>query len=700
MPIRPELEGPASLRWSLAAEPGPQGQLFEQVRHEVGRGEFRGMEFLEVEAKRLLNEVKGPPGALPFRWTVNPYRGCSHSCSYCLGGDTPILMADGRTKPIRDLRVGDRIYGTERRGSYRRYVITEVLDHWETMREAWEVHLADDTKLVASADHRFLSNRGWKHVAPAADGQRPFLTLRNSLTGIGHLPEEPKEDEDYRRGYLCGMVRGDGTLKRYDYSGRRGRSEVVHRFRLALTDLEALDRAERFLELEGEPVRRRPFPTPDHMRPMEAIVAQSRASFERVGELIAWPDDDLPSDSWFKGFLAGIFDAEGSTGPILRIYNSDPDIVWWVKRSLQRFAFDIAMDRPSDGSQVWAVRVLGGLRERMRFYALVGSAITRKRTIDGVALKSDADLRVVDVRSLGVTIPMFDITTGTGDFIADGVVSHNCFARGTHTYLGLDSGQDFDQRIVVKANAVERLKAELHPSRWRGELVALGTNTDPYQRCEGKYRLTRGIVGVLLEANNPFSILTKSTLILRDVDLLGAAARRGLVRVSISIGTVDEDVWRATEPGTPAPSRRLRAVEQLNAAGIPTGVLIAPILPGVSDAPEQLAAVAKAVVDAGAVSIGHVVLHLRSPETRAVYLERTATTHPEAAAWADRAYTSGSAPKAVRARIAADLRAAIEAAGGHLGDMEPPLPPTPVDLAAARRRRAAEAADDQLTFAL
>ncbi|MEZ5137412.1 MAG: radical SAM protein [Acidimicrobiales bacterium] len=117
-----------------------------------------------------------------------------------------------------------------------------------------------------------------------------------------------------------------------------------------------------------------------------------------------------------------------------------------------------------------------------------------------------------------------------------------CFARPTHTYLGLDPGQDFDQRIVVKANAIERLKVELHPSRWRGELVALGTNTDPYQRCEGKYRLTRGILGVLLEANNPFSILTKSTLVLRDLDLLGAAARRGLVRVSLSIGTVDDAV--------------------------------------------------------------------------------------------------------------------------------------------------------------
>ncbi len=272
-----------------------------------------------------------------------------------------------------------------------------------------------------------------------------------------------------------------------------------------------------------------------------------------------------------------------------------------------------------------------------------------------------------------------------------------CFARPTHTYLGLDAGVDFDQRVVVKTNAVERLRAELAPSRWAGELVAMGTNTDPYQRCEGKYRLTRGLIGALIEANNPFSILTKSTLIVRDLDLLGAAARRGLVQVMLSVGTVDEGVWRATEPGTPPPARRLRAVRQLNDAGIPTGVLIAPILPGVSDSPEQLAAVGAAVVQSGAVTIGHVVLHLRSPETRAVYLERLARTFPEAAEATDRRYSGSTAPKAERERIAADLRRAIEAAGGHLGLAE--VEGSPVELVPRRRPPLVDPAD-QLSLAL
>src|SRR5947208_9241905 len=165
-----------------------------------------------------------------------------------------------------------------------------------------------------------------------------------------------------------------------------------------------------------------------------------------------------------------------------------------------------------------------------------------------------------------------------------------CFARPTHEYLGLGIGEDFERRIVVKVNAVERLRAELASPKWLGEHIAMGTNTDPYQRCEGKYHLTRGIVRVLGEAANPFSILTKSTLILRDLPLLVDAARRTSVRANLSIGTLDEAVWRATEPGTPHPRRRVEAVRALNEAGIPCGVLVAPVLPGLSDSDEQLEA--------------------------------------------------------------------------------------------------------------
>jgi DNA repair photolyase len=188
-----------------------------------------------------------------------------------------------------------------------------------------------------------------------------------------------------------------------------------------------------------------------------------------------------------------------------------------------------------------------------------------------------------------------------------------CFARPTHAYLDLNIADDFDRKIVVKVNAAERLGAELSSPRWHGDPIAMGTNTDPYQRVEGKYRLTRSIIEVLGRHRNPFSILTKSSLVVRDLDVLTDAATRTDVRVDLSIGTLDEDVWRRTEPGTPHPLQRLQAVRRLNEAGIRSGVLIAPVLPGLSDRPEQVRAVVKACQDAGAAWIAASYLHLRGP---------------------------------------------------------------------------------------
>jgi DNA repair photolyase len=162
-----------------------------------------------------------------------------------------------------------------------------------------------------------------------------------------------------------------------------------------------------------------------------------------------------------------------------------------------------------------------------------------------------------------------------------------CFARPTHAYLGFDIGADFDRKIVVKINAVEKLRAELADPGWRGEPVAMGTNTDPYQRAEAKYRLTRGVLEALTEHRNPFSILTKSPLVTRDLDVITAAAAVTDVSVNFSLGTLDERVWRLTEPGAPHPRRRVEAMARLAEAGIRTGALVAPILPGLSDRPES-----------------------------------------------------------------------------------------------------------------
>jgi DNA repair photolyase len=203
-----------------------------------------------------------------------------------------------------------------------------------------------------------------------------------------------------------------------------------------------------------------------------------------------------------------------------------------------------------------------------------------------------------------------------------------CFARPTHDYLGFNIGSDFDTKIVVKINAVEKLRAELADPSWRGETVAMGTNTDPYQRAEAKYKLTRGVLEALTEHANPFSILTKSPLVTRDLDVLVTAAARADVTVNFSIATLDERVWRVTEPGAPHPRRRIDALAKLSAAGIRTGALMMPILPGMSDRPEQLQETVAAINDAGGRLLGIGPLHLRGP-LREHFLGWLAETDPE-----------------------------------------------------------------------
>ncbi|CCH88049.1 Radical SAM domain protein [Modestobacter italicus] len=419
--------------------------------------EFPGLTFHEVRAKSALNAV--PKGsAMPFGHTINTFRGCSHACVYCVAGDTAVLMADGSQRAIADLRVGDRIIGTEKRGSYRFYVETEVLAHWSTVKPAYRVRLADGTALVASGDHRFLTGRGWRHVTGSVDG-RPYLGVGEELSGLG------------------------ASLATAPRSSRAG------------------DRREPVAVLERRPL-------------------------------------------------------------------------------------------------------------------LVGTLV-----------RGDPELTVTAVDDLAAEMPMFDITTSTGDFIANGVVSHNCFARGTHEWLELDTGKDFDQQIVVKTNVVEVLRRELARPSWNHEHVALGTNTDPYQRAEGRYRLMPGVIDALARSGTPFSILTKGTLARRDLPLLAAASRDVPIGMGVSMAIWDDDLHTALEPGAPTPRARLDLVRAITDAGLPCGVFLAPVLPGLTDGRAHLAAAIGAIAEAGATGVTVLPLHLR-PGAREWFTSWLAREHP------------------------------------------------------------------------
>jgi DNA repair photolyase len=425
-------------------------------------------QFLRDTSRTIIARNHSPD--VGFDFSINPYRGCEHGCVYCLSGDTRILTPDGTTVPLADIRVGDAIYGTARHGRYRYYVRTEVLAHWRTRKPAYRVTLEDGTQLVASGDHRFLTERGWKFVTGAAQGRarRPHLTPQDRLMGIG---------------------------------------------------------------------------------------AQTVRCLGQLG-----------------------------------------------------FAGTVEFGKASMGKPLHAVRLSGGLGERMRFFHTVHPAIPRTRQLEGDAVQSNARLGVLAVEPLGDPQTLFDITTGTGDFIANGVISHNCYARPTHEYLGFSAGLDFETRILVKPDAPELLRHELSQRRWKPGPIALSGVTDPYQPVERRLRLTRGCLEVLAEVRNPVSIITKNQLVTRDLDLLGELAPHQAVMVSISVTTLDPELQRVMEPRTSVPARRLAAVEALAGAGIPVGVMVAPIIPGLND--HEIPKILAAAAGAGARFAAFVLLRL------------------------------------------------------------------------------------------
>jgi DNA repair photolyase len=251
-----------------------------------------------------------------------------------------------------------------------------------------------------------------------------------------------------------------------------------------------------------------------------------------------------------------------------------------------------------------------------------------------------------------------------------------CYVRAFELRADRPSDSRYGRSIRVKINVADVLRAELARPSWRGEGVAVGAATDPYQPAEGRYRLTRACIEVFAGASNPFSLITRGPMIIRDVDVLVEASRNAEVSVMFSVPTLDPEVWRTTEPGTAPPRQRLEALKRLVDAGIKAGVGMAPILPGLSDRPEQLEEVVKAAREAGATSIWANLLYLR-PGTREHFLEALARDWPEELERYERLYERRAYLKNEQTKPVKDAVGELRQRYGIADRRRAPLQPAP-----------------------
>lgn len=259
---------------------------------------------------------------------------------------------------------------------------------------------------------------------------------------------------------------------------------------------------------------------------------------------------------------------------------------------------------------------------------------------------------------------------------------HYCFARATHRYFDLNAGEDFTTIIFVKSNLPDVLAGELGRRTWKHEQVAVGTATDPYQPIEGRYRLTRRCLEQFARFRTPISLVTKGTMVVRDIDLLQELSRRAGATVCLSVPTVDREIWRSTEPGTPPPEQRLKALERLVGAGIRAGVLMAPLLPGLSATREQVERTVRAAADHGACFIGSGLLHL-DPGIRDYFLGYLEEEHPELLDGYQRLYGAKYASRQYAGGVDQMVREAKAIAGygeDHHRLIEPPPQPRQLTL--------------------
>jgi DNA repair photolyase len=550
-------------------------------------------------SRTILAENESPD--VGFRFSLNPYRGCEHGCVYCLGPETPILHADMVWRPLGQVRVGDRLVGFDEvpePGATRKFREAAVEAVWWSRRPTLRL-IGQQSEVLTTAEHRWLQARDfrWSRTDRLAPDRRLRFVPVTGDEGF---------DDDYRAGYVAGLTLGDGTF-RYQPGWRSTRLGFPAAYwRIALVDDEPLLRLVDHLRAFGVEAHLRPFFAGAEGRlPLKKVEIRSLSRLAVIHRLV---HTEHETRSYRRGFVAGFFDAEGWSNESLRISQVDVQVLERVRRYASALGFTFKLE-PRAG-RASTIRLIGRLIDRIRLFSLCRPAIGRKlRALFGREMNADAEpVRAIEPGPLHDVV---DIQTSTRTFYAAGFATHNCYARPTHEYLGFSAGLDFERKLMVKTDAPELLRKTFASPRWEPQVVALSGNTDCYQPIERGLGITRRCLEVFVEFRNPVSAITKSALVARDADLLGELARHDAAQVFVSLTTLDPALARRMEPRAAHPERRLEAIATLARAGVPVGVLLAPIIPGLNDA--EIPRLLEAAARAGARGAGWVLLRLPKP---------------------------------------------------------------------------------------
>ena len=495
---------------------------------------------------------------------------CSWMCGYCVGPDALIYMRNGTFESISSLKIGSKIWGVDNNTPSKRYSFKEatVLKIWTTTKLAYKIIMENGIEIICSGDHRWLTDRGWKYTIKS--GRNPYLTRRINIKSIASTIELIKAQEFsdlYKKGYLSGQIRGDGLLRTYDYSGKKRTYDIQYQFRFTIKDSEGVDRVSKFLQNFSIDFRDFIFKNYTNNEEWKGIRTSKREEYNKIKDLIEYQLEP----EYYRGFLAGIFDSEGSySGSSIRISNTNPEINKFIKKSLDYFNIKHSEAlRLRGNNKPLTEFVITHSNNITKFFQITVTAINRKKNFEGKQLNNV--IKIKDIIPLGYKTKMYDITTSTGNFIANGFVSHNCYAKG----MALRFHQiETPEEWGIMTN---KIKPSLNPNRKYEGIIMTPTSHDI---TLSNVDLAKKYYKQLLLAGNTLLIVSKpiKRAIFPLSDHLEEFKDTNQITWRFSITTMLEERRKIFEPKAPGIQHRLEVLEEMYDRGWNTSVSIEPFL--------------------------------------------------------------------------------------------------------------------------